>query len=261
MLSNEEASLDSAPGNIEPDKRFWGPWATAGFGCLIGAVIFIAQFLVVIVYTVVKVATEPPADIFEFTEALANDGLLIGLAGLLSALAGIGLIAVIIKIKKGFSISEYLGFRAIPVRTIPLAVPIAAGFIFIAYLVSFVPGKSDNAYIIEAYNSSVWPAIFWLEVVIFAPALEEIFFRGFLFVGFRQSGLKVAGTIILTSFVWTLLHIAQYDFYDLAALFVFGIILGLARQKTDSLWSPLILHSVYNLLVMILVAFSANSAV
>ena len=62
------------------------------------------------------------------------------------------------------------------------------------------------------------------------------------------------------SALWSLLHI-PYDTYDIAVTFILGIVLGIARVKTDSLWSPLLLHSLVNLIVTVEVAININSLV
>lgn len=97
-------------------------------------------------------------------------------------------------------------------------------------------------------------------MVIFAPIFEEVLFRGFLFEGFRQSKLGPIGAIGLTALGWSLLHI-QYGFYGIATIFVLGIVLGIVRIKTDSLWSPLIMHAFNNLVAMILVALSVSGLI
>ena len=89
---------------------------------------------------------------------------------------------------------------------------------------------------------------------------EEILFRGFLFEGFRQSRIGVMGTIGLMAFVWALLHL-QYGVYDIATVFVLGLVLGIARFKTDSLWSPLLMHSFVNLIATLEVAINVNTLV
>ena len=111
---------------------------------------------------------------------------------------------------------------------------------------------------IEAYRTSRWVALFWVAVIIFAPGFEETFFRGFLFAGLRQSKIGVAGTIVITALGWALLHL-QYDFFEIAIIFIIGIVLGIARYKTNSLWSPLIMHAFFNLAATIEVALNVNS--
>ena len=259
VMSSSDISQQSKTENNKLDKRLWGPWATTGFGCVIGVVIIAAQILVAIVYTMVKLISDRPSDITEFVIALINDGLLIVVAGILSAIAGIVLITIIVKVRRSYSIGEYLGFRSISIKSIIVLLSVAAGFIALSYLVNYIPGKVENHFMVEAYTTSVWKILFWIEIVILAPVMEEMFFRGFLFVGFRQSRIGVVGTTILTAFIWTLLHFGQYDYYDMAIIFVFGIVLGIVRQKTDSLWGPLVIHSANNLIVMFLIAFSVNN--
>lgn len=90
--------------------------------------------------------------------------------------------------------------------------------------------------------------IAFIAIAIFAPVLEELVFRGYLFAAWRQTRLGLSGTLIVTSAFFTALHIGQYGFLLLAILFVFSIILGLARERTGSLWVPIILHSVNNII-------------
>jgi hypothetical protein len=88
--------------------------------------------------------------------------------------------------------------------------------------------------------------LFWIGVIIFAPAFEEVFFRGFLFEGFRYSRIGVVGAIVLTSLIWAALHM-QYDPFEMFLVFLMGLLLGILRYKTGSLWSPLLMHSLNNL--------------
>jgi uncharacterized protein len=82
------------------------------------------------------------------------------------------------------------------------------------------------------------------------PLFEEIFFRGFLFAGFQSSRLGNTGAILLTSFAWTVIHL-QYEIYEMSIVFVLGIVLGIARLMTQSLYVPIAIHAVANLLATI----------
>jgi membrane protease YdiL (CAAX protease family) len=111
---------------------------------------------------------------------------------------------------------------------------------------------------VNIYNTSVWPPLLWLALVIFTPALEETFFRGFLFEGFRQSRIGVIGAIGLTTLIWAALHV-QYDIYGMFIIFIMGILLGIARFKTGSLWSSLLMHAFFNFVATLQVAMNINS--
>ena len=57
----------------------------------------------------------------------------------------------------------------------------------------------------------------WLLVIAFcvaAPITEEFFARGFLYRGWSETALRPGGAILLSSLVWTALHL-QYDWFFL----------------------------------------------
>lgn len=94
-----------------------------------------------------------------------------------------------------------------------------------------------------------------LVLIICAPLLEELIFRGYLFKAWRNTWLGLSGTLLLTSMLFTCLHLGQYGWTILAMLFSFSIILGLAREKSGSLWVPIIIHSLNNLVAGVTVIY------
>lgn len=90
-------------------------------------------------------------------------------------------------------------------------------------------------------------------MVLVAPVVEELVFRGYFFQAWRNSFLGVWGTLLLTSVLFTLIHAGQYPLIILAMLFSFSVILGLAREKTGSTYVPMVMHAINNLLAFILI--------
>ena len=89
----------------------------------------------------------------------------------------------------------------------------------------------------------------WLLVIAFcvaAPMWEEIFSRGFLYRGWSESKLGVAGAIFLSSLAWTSLHL-QYDWFFFGEVFSIGLLLGYLRYRTNSTWLTIVLHGINNL--------------
>ena len=80
----------------------------------------------------------------------------------------------------------------------------------------------------------------------------------FLFAGWSESKLGVGGAIVLTSFLWAAIHL-QYDLYHIAMIFLFGIVLGVARHRTGSLIVPIVLHGAMNLIATIEAVIVLNS--
>jgi membrane protease YdiL (CAAX protease family) len=238
-------------------KKLWGAWATAGLGLAIIAASFVIVVLVPVVPAIIM-AFSQPQEVLNFL--MAHLGLLVSLATCLSAVLGVGLIILFIRARKGAGIMEYLGLKRITAKNILVTLAIAAGFIILSEGLGFLLGRPPHTEYLDIYNTSVWPAFLGIAIVIFAPAFEETLFRGFLFEGFRWSRIGPIGAIGLTAVGWALMHLPA-DLYDIAVIFVLGIVLGIVRIKTDSLWSPLIIHAFNNLVAMVLVALSVNGLI
>lgn len=92
-------------------------------------------------------------------------------------------------------------------------------------------------------------------VVFLAPVFEETLFRGYLFKAWRRSWMGLWGTLIVTSILFAAMHVGQYNWIAVAQLFVFSMVLGLAREKTGSLQAPVLLHMINNLISTVLVTY------
>jgi membrane protease YdiL (CAAX protease family) len=97
-----------------------------------------------------------------------------------------------------------------------------------------------------------------VTIVIVVPVSEESLFRGFLFEGIRHSRVGAYGAVLLTAVLWSLIHI-QYDWYGVATIFISGLLLGLVRLKTESVWATSCLHGLMNLIATLEVALLPSS--
>lgn len=84
-----------------------------------------------------------------------------------------------------------------------------------------------------------------LAVCLFGPAAEELVFRGFLY-GLLKDRIGVPLTIALTAVGWALLHF-DYSWWVIGIIVVDGLLLGLARWRTGSVYLPIAMHALYNL--------------
>lgn len=94
-----------------------------------------------------------------------------------------------------------------------------------------------------ALDSPVW---FILVGVIFAPFVEELFFRGFLFQGFRQKYGWVKGGL-LSSVIFGMAHLDPVAFIPTTIL---GVLLAYMYHRSNSVWPGIILHVLINALGM-----------
>ena len=248
------------PAPLPVVKRLWGGWATAGFGAVILVTLFIAMVVVIAIVVFVMVILQMGAtfSVEGFTDTINSYiGLLVSVSGIIAYTAAAGLTLAFIKIRGGAGIAEYLGLKRINWKTALSVALITAAFLSLSALVNFYfhTDEGDTKTLTEIYNTSVWPALLWITVVVFAPLFEEGLFRGFLFEGFRRSRLGITGTILITSLVWTALH-AGYSVASLGAIFIFGLVLGAVRYKTGSLWTTILMHAFYNTVGMTLIALN-----
>ena len=88
-------------------------------------------------------------------------------------------------------------------------------------------------------DSPIW---FILVGVIFAPIIEELFFRGFLFQGFRQRYGWVSGAF-LSSAIFGGAHL---DPVALIPTFILGFLLAYMYHRSNSVWPGIIIHVLVN---------------
>jgi hypothetical protein len=93
----------------------------------------------------------------------------------------------------------------------------------------------------SALNSPFW---FILVGVVFAPIVEELFFRGFLFQGFRQQYGWLKGGV-LSSLIFGAAHLDPAAFLPTAVL---GFLFAYMYHRTNSVWVPIFLHVLVNAL-------------
>ena len=242
----------------QPYLPVWGPWQTTGLGFAIFAINAAAQAGVFFVYLAKEYVSNPSPGIFELITGLATNGLVLSLSVIAGAAVGIPMIVVFVKVRRRASIREYLAWNPISKKQVLVSLAIVAGLIALIELVGSATGQSSDVFTVNAYQTAKPLALLWISVVIFGPAFEEIFFRGFLFAGWIRSRLGAIGTVALTSSLFAVLHI-QYDLFGIMAVLVMGIALGIMRLKTGSLWSPLLMHFTWNLVGMVMVALNLGS--
>lgn len=121
----------------------------------------------------------------------------------------------------------------------------------IYYLVSLVDPKLVKSLIeqrlfITAKETNyplIYNGIQFVSIVILAPLLEEVLFRGIILQRWSVKWSVVSG-IILSSLFFGLLH------FNVLGLFNFGLVMALLYLRTHSLWLPIILHSLNNLIAV-----------
>ena len=87
-----------------------------------------------------------------------------------------------------------------------------------------------------------------------APVAEEIFFRGFLYAGFRHRW-GVGWGMLASSVVFALVHITPGV---LLPIFIIGLVLAFLYEHTQSLWPNIVLHAAINSIAFVSVYAAAQ---
>lgn len=146
-----------------------------------------------------------------------------------------------------------LGFVSVPLK----ALGFWAGIWFLYMVASFFVDKLVHVPVDDFMHLMNGSKHLGLAVVtvLLAPIMEEMVFRGYLFKALRRTWLGFSGTLLITSLLFVLIHIGQYNAIVLGQLFVFALILGFAREKTGSIYTPWLLHMLNNLVATVVITY------
>lgn len=141
-----------------------------------------------------------------------------------------------------------LGFGGFDWSTLGLG----CGLLIVSYLVILVHNAilvilgvdTQGDQILQLFAALDSPVWFVIVGVVFAPIIEELFFRGFLFQGFRQRYGWVNGAL-LSSAIFGAAHL---DLVAFIPTFVLGLLLAYMYHRSNSVWLPIILHVLVNAL-------------
>ena len=236
----------------------WGFLAATGLAAVVVMVSLLVVLLATVGYWFAITLLQPDVDPDHLDALLDSD---LALSLLTCGVGGVSTLMILLlaRLRRGISVQEYLAFRLPTGVSLLLWFGIAAAAVVVIDAIP-VPAGMDASweFLLEEYRSASYLPLFWFSIVIAGPVAEEFLFRGFLFRSWVDSRLREAGTILLTSAIWSLVHIG-YSPFEVGAVFVYGIVLGYSRSRTGSLLTPILIHVAINLVVMLQIAATAGS--
>jgi membrane protease YdiL (CAAX protease family) len=124
------------------------------------------------------------------------------------------------------------------------------------YHLAGIPLFTDGQWILDGLRSPYWWAVI-VAAVILAPLWEEIAFRGFLLSALAKSALGFWPAAVLSSGVWTVLHIG-YSWPGLASVFMAGIGMSWIMLRTGSMRAVVVAHAVVNAFSLTVISLFAR---
>lgn len=116
---------------------------------------------------------------------------------------------------------------------------------------TFIPVPNFYAEVLEMFkwNDILSFLIIIVSVVVIAPIVEEIIFRGLLLRGLEKKYRLAILPIIYSSILFTAIHGLPSFFIQ---IFLIGMVLGFLSIKFNSVFPGIVLHSINNLLTLLI---------
>jgi len=117
----------------------------------------------------------------------------------------------------------------------------------ICYAAALWLGQPREPAMIEIYSSKtpMQNAVMLVSLLILPPIVEELAFRHFLLsiVPFKKNAWIAAATIIVTAALFAVVHFHYKFLTTYLLLFAVGVVLALARIRSDGMVLPIGLHA------------------
>ena len=238
-----------------PDHKSFGFWATLGI--LLG-IIILWMILQVATELLCGLAANSMAPGIASTPASGFTSISLSAIYILPGFIALSLVFVFCKIKNP-SIPEYLALRRLKfTKYIPWVLIFA---LFAVALDRFCHGTGrllGPEILYQAVGSGRYQPLLFTAVLLAAPVVEEVLFRGFAYRGLASTRFGPTPAIFITSLIWALIHAFQYDAVLLALIFVAGIVLGIVRMRLKSVYPTIVMHSVMNLIAMVQITWAVS---
>jgi uncharacterized protein len=145
--------------------------------------------------------------------------------------------------------------KIIGLTVLVLAFSLGSGLVFLSLLSYLFPSlvtiftQSSKVGDLAASASLADKVWLFLVLVVFAPLTEEFLFRGIILNRWSQKW-GMAKSLLATSLFFGFLHANP------VGLSMFGLVMGLLYLRTQTLWIPVICHTLNNLVVFLVTATS-----
>lgn len=238
----------SAPDTSNSAERSWSNfysgliWYVLGFLIIVGSQIIAGIVLVAIETLRAGTALDEAA-----ATEIFLDGDIIGIAFPIGMVAIIATVSLLIKYRRKRDIAEYLALNNRSLGVIVRWLKSAALILGLCWASGIIFNRPDvPEWVEKTYCSLDYKFLFFFALVICAPILEEVLYRGYILRAWMESKLDPTVAVVLLSVLWAATHL-QYDLYDMFWVFVLGLFLAYARLRSGSLYPAIAIHSAWNL--------------
>jgi len=233
----------------------WSPGATLAWTFLVLAIFYAAEFVFL---GIVLGASSPPGrkpGESEIAQLASNGDFIAAATFIADSLCVLALLAIV-RAKPGATAADSLAVVPMPVGWWRIWIPALVAFAVASDALTWLLGEPVVPEFMQVAWASAGKVSLVIALVVVAPVMEELLFRGFLLSGLRPTRLGASGAVLASALLWSLIH-GQYDVYGMASIFALGVLLGAARVKTGSVLVAIVMHGLSNAIATIETAVSA----
>ncbi len=231
--------------------RVWKFWATLAWSVLLYGVMTVSA-AVGIVLAINWYGIDVSA-VAADNSAFLNNGIIVAATSMSATVPVLLVIALAIRLARQ-KFAGYLALRLPSARHACIGLGAIALLMVVIDATSALAGRPlvpdvllDGVRSARAHSAL---GFFALALVVTAPITEEIVFRGFIYRGFAASRLGVAGAVVLSSLIFTAIHI-QYDLITLCGVLATALLLGTMRAASGSTVLTISMHALNNGVVLL----------
>lgn len=242
--------LIPSPLNVRlPSTPVYGVAMTCVLSCVILLVFFTIQIVGVAIFAS-YVLPASQATNWQIMLLMGNqNGTVMGLMVTMVFVVIISTVAIIIKLKKGACVQDYLALYGFTGSQFWRGVGLLFLLNIVIQVVSVWLDLKPMDFLDTMYATAhpLWLLV--LAMVVLAPIYEEVMFRGFMWVGLAKSRLGFWGATFITSAIFAAIH-TQYTSVELIAIVALAFLFSYTRARSGSLLLPMVLHIFNNALAM-----------
>ena len=126
----------------------------------------------------------------------------------------------------------------------------------VIYIVSisskYLLPEFDEQNIVQYFKHNKITELEVLNIVVVVPIIEEIVFRG-LFYKLLRSYFSIVPSMLMSSIIFSIVH---KNILVSIVLFSLGLILCYSYERNKSIIYPIVIHSLFNMLMLLLILYA-----
>ncbi len=222
---------------------FWSGliWFVLGLVC-----ITICQFVAVFILVAIETVQQGSRLSEDRVSELFLDGDLLAIASVLILPVMFIMLAFAVKVRRKKPLLDFLGFREVTIPVLATWSLYAVAVLVAIFICDRLFGRPTvPEWMLTTFDSveNIW--LFSLSIVVLGPISEELLYRGYIIRVWAESVIgPIVGTVLL-SVMWAAIHF-QYDSYEMAWVFILGLLLCVSRLQTKSIVPAIVIHISWN---------------